>query len=112
MKNLNVLKKHGDSFKEEMNKISHDILSLEKELKKGCFPEFQFDIYQLELKIVWGTKDRRLYILPYDSQILKPLIETKIEIRKKIHPYLDVFISNLIDYATGIINPELKLLKG
>ena len=107
-----MLKTHAAILSGEMDKISSDILSLEQELKKGCFSAFLYDIPEHEFKLYWAAMSRRLTVVSYDESLNLPLIESKLEIRKKAYPYLDKFISNLIEHSIGIQNPKLELTKG
>lgn len=88
-----------------MNKISNDIRFLESFLQKLNAPDSEMYLWAREeaegrREDYIAFEDNRLVLKMGLSGCLfhkKPLIEYKIEIREKAHPYLQIFIQHITE---------------
>jgi hypothetical protein len=99
MKSLDKLDRVIEEKNSELDKISNAIRSLEKKLQSSPFPKFFFKIPDSRHELIWDNGSKRLIL--WDCSILmeRPLIESKIDIKREIYMHLDSFIEELLKFS-------------
>lgn len=109
---LHDLKNISDRNKKEIQEVSDRIKEIESILHDMLLPPFELSIKdidsdlsgltvdQINDRLGWGC-DGLKRLLFYDSvkRSRKPLLETKVEVRKRMFPYLGPFLKKLKEYA-------------
>lgn len=83
------------SRERELDEISSDFRQAESQLKKLAFRSFTFRVTD-EWQLGWDADERRLKAYGRAGAINRPVIETKFYIREELHPYLALFVKEII----------------
>lgn len=89
-KSQDFLEKH----KKQLDLISRDIKQLEAFLQKNPIIDFDMHLQFAGVSIILSFKDGR--IMHHEGQTIKPLIETKVEQRLLVAPFLAGFFEKAI----------------